>query len=137
LAKIVLIDTGPLVALIDRSEKEHGRVAGIAQGLPSPLWTVEPVLTEACFLLRRVKGGPSAAIGLVRDRLIRVGLSLTDEADAVTALLEKYADVPMSLADACLVLLSERQPRSVVFTFDSDFRVYRRRRREKIPLLFG
>jgi predicted nucleic acid-binding protein len=135
LAPVVLLDAGPLVALLDKTQKEHARVKNLVDGLPAPFLTVEPVLSEACFLLRHIQGGASTVLRLVQSRVLRVALSLNDEAGAVERLLGKYADVPMSLADACLVRLSEQQPRSVVLTFDSDFRVYRRHGRQRIPLL--
>lgn len=130
-----VIDTGPLVALLDASEREHPRVVQVVQGLPAPFLTAEAVLAEACFLLRRVHGGPRAVLRLVQDGLLRVELSIVAQAAALEASMAKSASVPMSLADACLVRLVELNPGSRVLTFDSDFLVYRQHRNRRIPLL--
>ncbi len=135
MAKVVLLDAGPLVAFLDRREREHERVVGVMQGLPAPLVTVEPVLTEACFLLRGVPGGARAVLQLVRDGLLVVPFRVADEAQALEELLQKYADVPMSLADACLVRAAELHRGARVFTLDSDFHVYRLHRRRPVPLV--
>lgn len=135
MAALIVVDTGPLVALLDATEREHARVAEVVRGLPGPFVSAEPVLSEACFLLREVKDGPRNVLRLVRDGLVRVGLAVESEAEALEALMTKYADVPMSLADACLVRLTELGGPSRVLTFDSDFRVYRRHRSQRIELV--
>lgn len=132
---MIIVDTGPLVALLDTSERKHKRVVEQLQGLRPPFLTADPVLAEACFLLQRVKNGPTAVLKLVRDGLVRVEISVEHEADAIETLMTKYSNVPMSLADACLVRLTELQPGARVFTFDPDFRVYRRHRNKRIDLV--
>ena len=101
--------------------------------LNPPLVTCEPVLTEACCLIQR-------ASGPLRDKAqamlnLEIGLDLVDDASAIESLMQRYADTPMSLADACLVRLTERLPDCRLFTLDADFEHYRRNGRHLIPLL--
>jgi len=131
----VLLDTGPLVALLNRRERLHRRVKDVLPLLPSPLLTVEPVLAEAMFLLRSVPKGPHAVMALVRDGLLRVPMALEPQAAEVDALMTRYATGPMSLADACLVRLVELMPDASVFTLDSDFSIYRARKNRVIQLI--
>lgn len=131
----VLIDTGPLVALLNRREKTHARVKAVLEQLRPPLLTVEPVLTEASYLLRHVRGGGERVLGLVQDGLLRVPMSIETEAAALGQLLARFSDVPMSLADACLVRLVELMPDASVLTLDGDFRIYRARKNRVIQLV--
>lgn len=93
----------------------------------------EPVLTESCFLL----GQKQAVIfDLMKAGFFRIGFSLDSDVVSVEKLMNKYDDVPMSLADACLVRMSEINDGSKVFTLDSDFKIYRRNGRKTIPLIY-
>ena len=103
--------------------------------LRPPLTTCEAVLSEVVFLLHRAGANGEAVPRLVSRGVLQVTPVLQTEAAAVASSMRKYADVPMSLADACLVRLSELVPHAVVFTLDADFRVYRRRGRSAIPIL--
>jgi len=103
--------------------------------LRPPLTTCEAVLSEVVFLLHRAGGSGEAVPLLVQRGILHVAPLLTTEAQAVAALMRKYRDVPMSLADACLVRLSKIVPQAVVFTLDADFAFYRRRGRSTIPVL--
>ena len=131
----LLVDTGPLVALLDRNDSHHAWAVESLGGLRAPLLTCEAVLTEAAYLLRRIAGGPESAVRLVRTEIVAVAFRLQDESEALSTLMRRYAAVPMSLADACLVRMSELQPDSVLATLDADFRIYRRNGRQVIPLL--
>lgn len=131
----ILLDTGPLVALLHRRDKYHEWAKAQAEKLPAPLVTCEPVLTEACFLLRQLSGGSNAVLEMVESGLIEVGLQVSGEITALKKLMARYANVPMSLADACLVRLSEKYANGVVFTLDGDFRIYRRHGRQVISTL--
>ena len=97
--------------------------------------TCEAVLAEACFLLQCSRKGQDAVLELVARGVLTVRFSLASELAAVRKLTQRYASVPMSFADACLVRMSELDPRATVATLDSDFKVYRRNRRQAIPLL--
>lgn len=133
----VLLDTGPLVALLDRRDEYHAWACTMFSEIEPPLLTCEAVVTEGCHLARRNGGRSETVLGLIERGVVRVAFRLNEELAAVTALLEGYSDVPMPLADACLVRMSERAGAGAgtVFTLDSDFRVYRRGRRRKIPVL--
>ena len=97
--------------------------------------TCEAVVAESCYLLRRLDGGSTAVLELIRRGAVAVAFSLADESTAVARLLKRYHDVPISLADACLVRMSELFTGSEVMTIDGDFRVYRRQGRGVIPTL--
>lgn len=103
--------------------------------LPPSLITCEAVLTEAAFLLRGTRGGSDRLMELVERGMLTCPFELSAEAPHVRRLMKRYADVPMSLADACLVRMSEERPHSSVMTLDSDFRRYRKLGRQVIPLI--
>jgi predicted nucleic acid-binding protein len=131
----VLLDTGPLVALVNPRDRWHEWVRSQFGDIVPPLVTCEAVLSEACFLARRTRGGVGAVLALVDRGVVALGPGLKDHFAEVAALMHRYANVPMSLADAFLVRLSELVAGCAVLTLDSDFRIYRRHRRQKIPLL--
>lgn len=120
----VIVDTGPLVAFINRREQLHKWVIAELATINQPLLTCEAVITEACFLLRNVYGGEEALISLLETGKIQIPFHLDEETAAVRELLVRYQSVPMSLADACLVRMAELSAESAVFTLDSDFRIY-------------
>lgn len=131
----IIVDTGPLVAYFNRRDRWHGWVADQMAALNPPLVTCEPVLTEACFLIQRAGGRPVDLIGKVAQRGLEIGIDLEEDAAGIASLMQRYADTPMSLADACLVRLTERFADCRLFTLDSDFEHYRRNGRQVIPLL--
>jgi len=131
----VIIDTGPLVALLNQRESHHAWASGVLDTIEPPIFTCDPVLSEACFLLRNVAGGQDAVLELVARGIVRSDFRVTAEIESLRALLKKFSDVPMSLADACLVRMTELNQHSVVLTLDSDFRVYRRNRRQVVPTI--
>jgi predicted nucleic acid-binding protein len=131
----VIIDAGPLVALINARDAYHAWTVEQLKQASGPLLTCEAALSEAVFLLRTMPGGVSQIGGMLRTGGLKSVFCLNDEIVPVCDLLRKYADVPMSLADACLVRMSELNPKHRVLTLDSDFHVYRRNRQQVIPLL--
>lgn len=131
----VIVDTGPLVAFINSREQFHDWVMREVATIEEPMFTCEPVITEACFLLRHVYGGVEAVISLVNRGLVKMAFSLSEEAVAIGELLKRYQSVPMSLADACLVRMSELYPQSALLTLDSDFLIYRQNRNQTIPVI--
>lgn len=131
----VIIDVGPLVALINARDTYHAWTVEQLKQASGPLLTCEAALSEAVFLLRTIPGGVSQIGGMLRSGGVTCALNLSDEIVPVCDLLRKYADVPMSLADACLVRMSELFPKHRVMSLDSDFQVYRRNRLQVIPLL--
>ena len=131
----VIVDTGPLVALLNRRDEHHRWARDVLETIQPPLLTCESVLSEACFLLQRFPGGSAAVLELLNRRIIDLRFSFAVEADRVSRLMNKYQDMPMSLADACLVRMTELNPESPVLTLDGDFRVYRKERRQRISVL--
>ena len=131
----IIIDTGPLVAYFNRRDRWHRWVVDQMAALHPPLVTCEPVLTEACFLIHRAGGSAADLIRKLTQGSLEIGLGVEDAASAIESLMQRYADTPMSLADACLVRLSELLPDSRLFTLDADFEHYRRNGRHVIPLL--
>lgn len=131
----ILVDTGPLVALLNRRDHHHAWVKAQLRTMAPPLDTCEAVLSETCYLLRQVPGGPEAVLELITKGLVSVSFSLQDEAKVIQRLIQRYTDVPMDLADACMVRLAELHEPSVIFTLDSDFRIYRKHGRTVLPIL--
>lgn len=130
-----LVDAGPLVAFIDARDRDHAWSKQTLGKLRPPLITCEAVLSETLFLLRSDPAAPQKIATLFERGLLVSHPALDQEAAAVLALMQTYRDRPMSLADACLVRLSERIRGAVVVTLDSEFTIYRRHRRQPIPLL--
>lgn len=131
----VLLDTGPLVAFLAAGTKHHEWVCEQWKRLHPPLLTCEPVLTEAAFLLKREGRETDLLFELLERGVLRVGLEVEDQLADLRVLMRRYRDRPMSLADACLVRLSELHSGGTVLTFDSDFRIYRRHGNKVIPVL--
>ncbi len=129
----VLFDSSALVALLDPREEHHAWSRTAVANLPLPWLTCEAVIVEAFFLLGRVEAARLAR--LLRDGRLRVVSGLGGELEPVLSLMDKYADVPMSLADACLVRMTETQADPLVVTTDSDFKIYRRHSRQVVPCL--
>lgn len=131
----VLLDTGPLVAIINRRETFHTWAKQEWGKIASPLLTCEAVVTEACFLLENVYGGKAAVISSLKNRTIEIAFNLSEELSAIEELMQRYQSVPMSFADACLVRMNELNPNSSLFTLDSDFYIYRKNRNERIDVI--
>lgn len=131
----VLLDTGPLVAYLNRNDRHHKWAVESWSALLDPLWTCEAVLSEAVFLLQSEGAPPEPILRLLERRIVRLDFVVDDHRSDVFRLLRKYADQPMSLADACLVRMAELSDSCQVFTTDQDFLVYRRKGRHVIPLL--
>lgn len=130
-----IADTGPLVAYVQANEAHSAWTREAFDRLDAPFLTCEPVLTEACFLIARAGGNPDDLLELVERGLIVVSFGMRDEIVRVRALMKRYRKLPMSLADACLVRMTERVADCRVVTFDSHFRIYRRHDRRPIPVL--
>lgn len=134
--RVTLTDTGPIVAFLNRRDHHHRWAVEMLERLRPPLLTCESALSEAAFLVRSLPAGAERVMELVTRGVLRVELDLQRESLSVSRLLRRYASLPMDLADACLVRLSELHTDSVVLTIDSEFRdVYRRNGRQVIPTL--
>lgn len=133
MAKAVIADAGMLVALIMRRERHHAWAVSQAKNWPHPWFTCESALSETFFLCDDV--GRLALTEFLRRGLITLRFNLGVEMDSVLTLMEKYRDIPMSIADACLVRMTELIADPVVLTTDSDFRLYRRHSRQVVPTI--
>src|SRR5438132_12531523 len=131
MARNVLIDAGFLVALLNRRDGHHEWAAAQAKHFAPPWGTCEAVLSEAFHLLG--SPGTPALTALLRRRAVVVAFGLSNELKSVLALMQKYANRPMSLADACLVRMTEMFAEPVILTTDTDFRIYRRHSRQVVP----
>lgn len=131
----IIVDTGPLVAFLSRTDAQHAATVAEFRQLLPPLLTCEPVMTEAAHLLRRIRHGTRSLLQMLESGLLVVRFQLHSEQKQVSRLLAKYSDLPISLADACLIRMSEQIEDPLIFTLDRDFQVYRRNGRQIIPTL--
>jgi hypothetical protein len=122
----VLVDAGPLVALIDRGDDHHQRCVDALRGIRDPLMTVWPAVTEAMYLLGPSWPAQAALWEMVESEAVALLPLDGDDVPRMAELMRKYKDLPMDLADAALVRVAERERIRHVFTLDQrDFRVYR------------
>jgi uncharacterized protein len=131
MARTVLVDTGFLVALLSRRDTHHDWALAQAERFAPPWNSSEAVLSEAFHLLGA--SGQAALSALLRRRAVVIAFDLAAELLPVLALMHKYANLPMSLADACLVRMTETRADPLLLTTDGDFRIYRRHSRQMIP----
>jgi predicted nucleic acid-binding protein len=135
MAKIVVIDSGAIVAALRRRDQHHAWARAHFEAETEPFITCEAVLSESFFLLKQAPRGREALCGLLERAIINVGFSLSDQLAETLRLLRRYHDTPMSFADACVVRMAEQVHDAVVFTTDTDFRTYRKNGRQMIPLI--
>ena len=129
-----LLDTGPLVSFLASGLQYHAWAVEQWKQLRPPLLTCEPVLTEAAFLLKREHRDADVLFDLLQRGVIQIALAVEEEQADLRALMRRYRSRPMSLADACLVRLSEIHSACEVLTLDHDFRIYRRHGNRVIPI---
>jgi len=123
--KPVLLDTGVIVALLDRSERLHDACAEAVREIEAPLITCEAVIAESCYLLRNLAGTSEAIIENVAAGIFQIPFQLSREAAGVKQVLRKYRDRRIDLADACLIRLADEFGTADILTLDNDFAVYR------------
>lgn len=127
-----IADTGLIVAFGNRSDSHHAWAVEVARQLTEPLLTCEAVLAEAAFHL----GSSSYVLSLLEDEMLRCAFDFGRQLENLKELARRYGDRHPDLADLCLIRMSEIYPQHLVITVDeSDFRVYRRNKRETIPIL--
>lgn len=131
----ILVDTGPIVSFLNGRDADHAWVASCWQQLRPPLLTNEPVLAEAASLVHTHGGDADAVLQLLERDVLRIDFRLGEHLASVRKLMRKYHTAPMSLADACLVRMTELRADCAVFTLDDHFRIYRRHGRQVIPVL--
>jgi predicted nucleic acid-binding protein len=123
--KPVLVDTGAVVALLDRSERRHDDCVGALDRIEGPLVTCEPVIAEACYLTRRLPGAPAAILQNVVSGTFGIPLPLKKCAASIQRVLRKYRDHEVDLADAFLIVLASELNTGEILTLDGDFKFYR------------
>lgn len=131
MAATALVDTGFLIALLDARDGHHRWAMASASRQPPPWTTCEAVLSEAFHIL-----GPrdsESLATLLRRGAVATPFRFDQSTETVLTLMQKYADVPMSFADACLVRMTEVLPDPILLTTDADFRIYRRHSRQTVP----
>ena len=128
-----IVDTGPLVAFFDKSERYHVWATKRIEELEAPLLVCEPVLAETMYLLSSFPMTQDVLCGLLQNGALKIAFQLEQHIAAVRGLIRKYRNVPMSLADACVVRMAEIHQHNTILTLDADFLVYRKRGR--IPLM--
>ncbi len=132
---VAIVDTGPLVAFLDRAERHHRWVVAQIDELDAPLLVCEPVLAEAMYLLRLFPRAQEALFALLENGAISVAFRIQDHVAGLRSLHRKYLDQPMSLADACIVRMAEIHEQHLVLTLDSDFSIYRMQGRLPLKLI--
>lgn len=123
--KPVLLDTGVIVALLDRSESQHEACAKIIRTIESPLITCEAVLTESCYLLRKLPGAAAAVMENLNAGIFQIPFQLSTETEGVKQRLRKYQEREIDLADACLIRMADQFGTGDILTLDRDFEIYR------------
>jgi len=135
MSRTFIADTSFLVAFLSRDDYYHSWAAQQASVWSSPLLTCEAVLTETCFLLSRNQNSHRLVFALLEREILQISFGLAQERTTIEQFMTRYASVPMSLADACLVRMTEQIPDGIVLTLDSDFFIYRKNGNQVIPVL--
>ncbi len=132
---VAIVDTGPLVAFFDRAERHHRWVGERFEELDAPLLVCEAVLAETMSLLGGYPKAQDAVLEFIQSGALSLAFRIDEHIGPIRILLQNYKDTPMSLADACVVRMSEIHDRHAVLTFDSDFLIYRKHGRTALPLI--
>lgn len=130
-----IVDTGPLVAFFDRTERHHPWAAARVEELEAPLLVCEPVLAETMYLLARYPNAQDTLLELLQNGALRLAFRVEEQVAALRQLLQKYRDTPMSLADACIVRMAEIHERHAILTLDADFSIYRKHGRAPLAVI--
>jgi uncharacterized protein len=131
----IILDTGALIAFLMPKDKFHAWAVSQFSQIIAPVITNEAVITEACFLAQRIHQGQETILKLIKQGYVTIPFTLCQEIEAIENLMQCYASVPMSLADACLVRMSEIYEDSPILTLDSDFKIYRKHRNQTISAI--
>jgi uncharacterized protein len=133
----ILLDTGMIVGLLDPTDQYHDVCLASLGALEQPLVTCEAVISESCFLLRKIPGAAEAIVANVEQGIFQLPFRLSDSAAAVRATLRKYRDVPADFADACLICMADLLGTGEILTLNRDFLTYRWRRTRPFELLIS
>ena len=121
----VLLDTGAIVAALDRSEHHHEACRAVLESMRRPLVTCEAVIAEACYLLRNLPGAPEAVLENIEQGVFQIPLQIAPSAAAIRRIMRKYANRKIDLADACLIHMANELKTGDILTLDHDFEFYR------------
>jgi len=122
---IIFIDTGPIVAFLNKNDQYHSHVEQQMAAFPAPFFTCEAVITESFFLMSRIRDGANKFIELLDAQHIQIQSVYPEHQNAVHRRIKNYSNIPMSFADACLIQMAEDSDNGSIFTLDSDFLIYR------------
>lgn len=135
MARVVLADSGALVAALDRRDEHHAWARAHFEAFRQPCFTCDAVLSESFFLLGGLNAGKETLCTALEREAVRLDFNTPKNLPDIIRLMRRYADTPMSFADACLVRMAELHADVAIFTVDSDFRIYRRNGRHIIPVI--
>ena len=135
MARTVLIDSGPLVAALRRRDQHHVWARAQFEAATEPFLTCESVVSECFSLLERARDARASLTALLERAVVRVEFSFSTQRTETLRLVRRYADLPMSFADACLVRMAEQIDDAILVTTDADFRIYRKNSRQIIPVV--
>jgi len=133
-SELYLVDAGPIVSLLIKGDTHHGWATSLFGSLRPPLLTCDAVLAEAAHVVAYHGGDPACIPEMVARGALATNFHVGQDPESVARLMRRYRNVPMSLADACLVRMSELKHRALIVTTDNDFHIYRRHGRQAIPL---
>lgn len=122
--KTVLVDTGPIIALIDNRDSYHTWAASKIDTFENPMITNTAVVVEVLFILKRLNKNANRFFGFVNEGIIKVKNPYPNNAELIHSMYSKYADLPASFADICLLSMIKQSKETKLFTIDSDFLIY-------------
>lgn len=132
----ILVDAGPLVAILSEADEYHDACVDALRGMPVPLLTCWPVVTEAAWLLRRFPRAVHQLLQSLDSGFLELMVLSGSEAESITSIMKRYEQIRPQLADAALVYLAQREQIDTVFTLDQrDFSIYRTNRRRPFRIL--
>jgi predicted nucleic acid-binding protein len=131
----VLLDTGIIVAALDRRERRHAVSLRAMEEMDRPIYTCEAVIMESCHLLRKLPGAAESVLANLSRGHFQIAFQLQPVVSEVQALMHKYRDTPADFADACLIQMADKLNTGDILTLDSDFRHYRWRKTRHFNLL--
>ncbi len=135
MTNLIILDTGPLVAYLNLKDKYHGWAKTRFQEISPPILTCQAVISEACFLTRHIDQGREIILEMIDRNIIVTEFNLNVEAKLIKQFVHKYKNVPMSLADACLVRMAELHDHAKILTLDGSFKIYRKNKNSCLPCI--
>lgn len=131
----ILLDTGVIVAWLNRRDRHHKRCVAALSGLRKPIVTPEAVIAESCYMLQSIPAAIDRVLENVAEGIFQIPVPLSEYASEARSILRKYRDTPADFADACLIAVANALDTGDILTLDSDFKHYRWRRNRSFNLL--